>query len=96
MPYATGCRDCGGTTDGSTRCASCRKARNKAAAELRDYRRAEGLCLTCGVPVAKTKMVPDGWNTTSSAHKRVRQPAAYCAVHLAYYAARQRPGSGRG
>lgn len=93
MPYATGCRDCGGAIvdergepcDG-TRCHTCRTARNKVAAELRAYRRENGLCLTCGAAVAKTKVLG------GAAAKRVREPAAYCASHLAYYAARQRAG----
>lgn len=90
MPYASGCRDCGGAIvdeDGEpcdgTRCHTCRKARNKAAAELRTYRRELGLCLTCGAAAAKTK----GINQTG---KRLREQAAYCKTHLAYYAARQR------
>ena len=83
MPYAAGCRDCGSETDGSSRCDGCRKARNKAEAEKRAYRRENGLCLTCGAAVARTKLQDAG-------RKRVRKPAAYCATHLAYYAARQR------
>lgn len=93
MPYAHGCRDCGAPivdADGEpcdgTRCHTCRVARNRAAAELRTYRRENGLCLTCGAPVAKTKVSGGG------SGKRVRQAAAYCAKHLAYYAARQRNG----
>lgn len=84
MPYATGCKDCGSDTDGTTRCEGCRAARNRAAAEMRTYRRENGLCLTCGAAVARSKV------TGGSAAKRVRKPAAYCSVHLAYYAARQR------
>ena len=77
MPYANGCRDCGGTTDGTTRCASCRKARRKAAAAIRTARREQGLCLVCGAAVAKSKL--------SGGVKLVREASAYCPGHLAYY-----------
>lgn len=94
MPYKDGCRDCGGPIvddrgepcDG-TRCDNCRKKRNRAAAEIREYRRENGLCQTCGASVSKTKLQDAG-------RKRVRKPAAYCAEHLAYYAARQASRSG--
>jgi hypothetical protein len=83
MPYAEGCRDCGGETDGTTRCKACREKRRKAAAALSAYRREHGLCLTCGEPVAKSKLVDAG-------QKRVNRPARYCKRHLGYYAERQR------
>lgn len=99
MPYAAGCRDCGAPivdADGEpcdgTRCHTCRVARNRAAAELRTYRRENGLCLTCGAAVARTKLSPVGGDGAGGEHRRVRQAAAYCAKHLAYYAARQRSG----
>lgn len=69
-----------------TRCEACRRARNRAAAELRSYRRELGLCLTCGAAVARSKVQ----GNPERGGKRVRKPAAYCAQHLAYYAARQR------
>jgi hypothetical protein len=85
MPYAAGtCRGCGGETDGS-RCEACKAERREQEAALRNDRRARGLCLTCGAPVAKTKLINGG-------QKRVREPARYCAKHLAYYAARARAG----
>lgn len=84
MPYVNGCRSCGQPTDGSTRCAECRKLRRLEAAATRAHRRAHGLCLTCGAPVARSKL------TGGAAGKRVRAEARYCRPHLAYYAARQR------
>lgn len=90
MPYADGtCRGCGSELedDDGTRCKSCAAKRRQAATELRDHRREHGLCLTCGQPVAKSKIV----GSPADGH-RSRALAAYCAVHLAYYAARQRTG----
>lgn len=84
MPYASGCRGCGGETDGTTRCAACREARRLEAAATRAQRRQDERCLACGDPVAKTKIVG------GAAGKRVRAKAHYCPAHLEYYAARQR------
>lgn len=85
MPYAAGtCRGCGTRTDG-VRCDECRAERREQEAALREMRRANGLCLTCGSSVAKTKLLNAG-------QKRVREPARYCKKHLAYYAARARAG----
>jgi hypothetical protein len=84
MPYANGCRDCGRDTDGTTRCGGCREDRRQAAAATRAERRQRGACLVCGAAVARTK------STGGANARRVREPAAYCRAHLAYYAARAR------
>jgi hypothetical protein len=78
MPYATGCRDCGGKLkrhDG-TRCEPCRRDRAAAATRLREQRAAAGLCLHCGEPVVP-KRLGNG-------------PSRYCQRHLEMHAARQR------
>lgn len=80
MPYADGCRGCGAPCDGN-RCDSCNATRRDQERARREHRRAHGLCLTCGEPVAKTKTVGG---------KRAREASVYCARHLEYYAARQR------
>lgn len=85
MPYAAGCRGCGSPCDGN-RCAACNAARRAEERARREHRRAHGLCLTCGEPAAKSKIVG------GPAGKRVREQAAYCKRHLEYYAARQRAG----
>lgn len=82
MPYAAGtCRGCG--VPAATRCDACKAARREEEAQRRAERKAAGLCRVCAAPVAKTKLI-------NASAKRVREPAAYCREHLAYYAARSR------
>jgi hypothetical protein len=97
MPYAAGtCKRCGASHESNgeplsaSRCRECRRARREADAALREYRRENGQCLTCGAPVARSKLVPVGGDGHGGEHRREREPARYCREHLAYYAARQR------
>ena len=80
MPYAHGCHGCGKKTP-NYRCKVCLRAHREREARRRDERRAAGLCLTCGTPVAKSKRIAGG-------KIRINEPAVYCTAHLAYYAAR--------
>lgn len=77
MPYATGCHHCGSPCDGAS-CEPCKAKRRETERARRDDRRARGLCLTCGAPVARMKTIAGGTRV-------VRQPAKYCVRHLAYY-----------
>ncbi len=81
MPYAVGCRGCGGPCEGP-RCESCRKLRREQEAARRKERRATGRCLVCGAAVARSKL--------SGGAKRIREAAAYCGEHLKYYVDRRR------
>jgi hypothetical protein len=87
MPYAAGCKGCGKPCDG-VRCDACKAERRAEERARRENRRAHGLCLTCGDPVAQTKLQISG--NAGLQRRRLREPAAYCKRHLAYYAARSR------
>lgn len=85
MPYASGCRGCGdpSTPDGK-RCETCKAARRSEEAAVRAHRRENGLCLTCGAPVAPTKQ-QGCVGGVAGAQRRVRAAAKYCRRHLEYY-----------
>lgn len=69
------CTQCGGETQGKSRCEWCRKAHSLHDHNRREARRAAGLCTTCG------KVNPsEGYHTCWSC--RIRSAAA-CRMHYA-------------